>query len=160
VSKTLDIVSGAFEKMADILNVPVPAEKVPSKFPVIPDQVQVYYANEPRVVDGDTCFMKVIGWGGNDPELKLRLSGIDSPEKRSLEGKQAESYIKVWFAARSTQHQEDRTTPYPYTVIITGPDKYQPRWNAIIYDSTTGQCLNQLLLDQGLATEYPKKKVT
>jgi endonuclease YncB( thermonuclease family) len=130
-----------------------------SKFPPAPEQVQVYYAGEPRVVDGDTCFMTVIGWGGHNVELKLRLAGIDSPEKRTIEGKQAESYTKVWCAAVATSFDNSHLAPYPFTVIITGPDKYQPRWNAIVYNTVTGECLNQTLLDQGLAEEYPKKKV-
>ncbi len=110
-----------------------------------------------RVVDGDTLDAYVDRGLGDYSEVRVRLLGIDAPEKNRLEtrvaGLAAMEYVARWVAER-----EDATeAPWPFLVRsrLAGPqtDDFK-RILGLMWDVRTGECLNLALVEAGHAIEW------
>ncbi len=105
-----------------------------------------------KVVDADTLVAHVDCGFGIWVSQRLRLRGINAPERKTLEGVEAKQYVV------------SRLEKCPFIVIKTySPDKYGRRLADIFYSSgqsdlhalaRKGTFLNQELLDKGFAVVY------
>ena len=98
-----------------------------------------YNAVVERVVDGDTLLVLLdCGFGIRHRE-RLRLRGIDAPEKKTVAGKRASDYVGRQLEGQSSM------------IIKTHrPDKYG-RYLADVFLENGSRYLNQELVAQGLA---------
>lgn len=97
-----------------------------------------------RVVDGDTVDVNAdLGFDVHF-NIRLRLSGINAPEISTQEGKDTTAYVRS-------------VLPLGAKVVIKTTkdrkDKYG-RYLAEIVFPETGEVLNQILLQKGLAVTY------
>ena len=111
-----------------------------------------YAARVTRVVDGDTFDACVDVGFSNWITDRFRLRGINTPELGTPEGQAA----KVFVTRYMKQH--------PHIVIRTVKEGMYGRWLADVFAlkgqsdpcliAAQGECLNQILLDKGLAKIY------
>ena len=105
-----------------------------------------------RVVDGDTVDVRIdVGFGIGLDE-RLRLKGINTPELKTQDGKRARDFLVAYLSQ------------CPAIIIRTSKEGMFGRWLADIYAlqgcadpfaiAAKGECVNQLLLDEGLAEVY------
>lgn len=117
-----------------------------------------YRAIVVRVYDGDTV-IAVIDKGFQNLKLeKLRLAGIDAPELRPRKaGRTEEDLEEEKRRARLATERVRELIEGKQVVIQTKKTGKFGRWLADIYlpDDPT-RTVNQLLLDEGLAAEYPR----
>lgn len=120
-----------------------------------------YPAKLRRVVDGDTIDFDItlraearvdVGFdttltavASEDHWIRLRLTGLNAPEKNTPEGQDAITYVQAWFE----QH------PGPYTVTTLPGDRKEKygRYLATL-TAADGAVLNADLLASGHATPY------
>lgn len=116
-----------------------------------------YKARLLKVVDGDTVDVEVelinqdVGFETTvivKRKAKIRLFGIDTPERGQVNWAEATEFAREWFAANMIdgyffiQTIKDRTEKYGrYLAIISGSKDYT-------------KTLNTGLLEHGLAVEY------
>jgi micrococcal nuclease len=111
-----------------------------------------YYEGEiVRVVDGDTVIVNCdLGFGLWKKNLKLRFSGIDTPEKRTRNLKEKELGLKATARVKELCANKIR-------FISHFLDKYG-RSLAIPYvineDGTTGESICEILINEGHAVKY------
>lgn len=103
-----------------------------------------YNATVLRVIDADTIKMQIdLGFNIHTVHT-VRLAGINAPENSTEAGKQATSYVRGLL-------------PLGTKVVITTDkdknDKYG-RYLAKIYFPQFKECLNDVLLQKGLAEPY------
>ena len=105
-----------------------------------------YKAKILDVYDGDTATAIVDLGMRITTTIKLRFAGIDAPEIRSEE---KESAIKSRDRVRELILDKE-------VIIKTYKDKQEKygRWLADIYLPNETKSINQLLLEEGLATKY------
>lgn len=124
-------------------------------FKPIPKHEWTYPAKIVRVVDGDTL-IATLDRGMNDfSTLKLRLAGINTPEiigESHEAGARARDYVLTWAAEAMKDPDE-----WPILVVTQKTDEYG-RWVAVVYSKRGGHCLNENLIDRGLAEVWPKPK--
>ena len=111
-----------------------------------------------RVIDGDTC-VAAIDLGFNNIKMeRLRLAGIDAPELRPKKAGRTEKDLQNEKARANIAAERVRELIEGRQVVIqTKKTGKFGRWLAVIYlpgDPT--RTVNQLLLEEGLAVEYPK----
>ncbi|MBI2240033.1 MAG: thermonuclease family protein [Magnetospirillum gryphiswaldense] len=101
-----------------------------------------------RVVDGDTVVVRARIWLGQDVETSVRLSGIDTPEKRGKceAERQAALQAEAFTAARAAPD----SLVFLHDVIA---DKYGKRVVARIL-SVQGEDLGRALIAARLARPY------
>ena len=105
-------------------------------------QLFVYNAKLKKVIDGDTIDFTVdLGFNAFQA-IRTRLMGINTPELSEETGKDAKLFVISYLPIGKNVVIE--TYKYP-------SDKYG-RWLAVVY--IDGWNLNQMLLANGLATEY------
>jgi Micrococcal nuclease (thermonuclease) homologs len=92
------------------------------------------------ITDGDTVKVRLQGEGD---QIKIRLYGIDAPEKGQPFGRKSREFLMELTLIGST-----------ITVEPVNFDRYD-RLVAILYDAD-GRCLNQALVEAGLAWVYPR----
>lgn len=111
-----------------------------------------YQARVVRVIDGDTIVVNIdLGFRISKNEEHLRLEGIDTPEVRGDEreaGLKSKAFVEEWV----------RKNGHVIYLRTTQQGKYG-RWLAYLWESPEmigdrSKSLNQLLLSEGLATEY------
>lgn len=141
-----------FGKATKLLLPSEPTTKVAPPIPTKP--FPVYYAALMSLYDGDTITFEIDKWFGNSSKVKVRLKGIDAPELSTPEGKVSKGFVNNWLGRVIFDAREQ-----PFVIWLTGHDKYGGRMNGYVYDAATGECLNQTLFDNGMAVQYPKKKV-
>lgn len=109
----------------------------------------IYKARILNWVDGDTCDVEVDLGFCLLYAIRLRLYGINAPEIKG-DTKEAGLRTKVFV--------EDNCKPGTEVVIKTYKDKREKygRYLAEIWFNFNGEqvCLNQLLIDKGLANKY------
>lgn len=104
-----------------------------------------YRAVVVRVIDADT--VRVVFDLGFDVHIHqtIRLSGINAPEMSTKEGKDATTYVRHLLPLGANilvQTEKDRQ------------DKYG-RYLGKIYFMESKECLNDILIEKGLAVPYP-----
>lgn len=104
--------------------------------------MNVYPAALERLVDADTYDLDIDLGFGIRTRQRVRLLGLNTPEKNTPEGKAA----NVWAADWLTQHAPD-------LVVRTHRKEKYGRWLATI-TAADGACLNTALLDAGHAALY------
>ncbi len=114
--------------------------------------IYTYVARVQRVVDGDTLLVYIDCGFGIHRKERLRLKGIDAPERNTLAGQRAKSFVeselkKVNFVIIKS-YWEDPFARYIADVFFD-PKEKDPHKAAC-----SGIHLNQLMLDQGLAKVY------
>lgn len=116
------------------------------------NDIYTYVAVVERVVDGDTLIVNVdcgFGWWHQE---RIRLKGVDAPEKNSIDGD------------RVTRWVTETLAPCTFVVIKTyKPDKYGRYLADIFYEAHQnnphlvarhGHVLNQVMIQEGLARRY------
>lgn len=92
-----------------------------------------------RVLDGDTF----IGSGSDGQEYKVRLVGIDTPEKDQPFGDLAKEYVNEKLSGQDVK------------LIVVGLDQYKRILAWVIYTDNDAQInLNKFLVEIGLAWHY------
>jgi len=119
---------------------------------VTQEVLYTYKACVERVIDGDTVLANVDCGFGIWTRQKLRLRGIDAPERNTVKGLRAKRWV------------ETELGPCPFVVIRTSrSDKYDRYLADIFYDpqsldparvAESGAFLNGRLLQEGLAGLY------
>lgn len=104
-----------------------------------------------RVVDGDTLDVRITVWLGQYLQTRVRLSGIDTPEKR---GKCAEEK-QLAREAQQALEKYIETGTVVLKNVTTG--KYAGRVLADV-ETASGQPLSELLIQNGFARPYQGKK--
>lgn len=78
-----------------------------------------YKATHLKTIDGDTAdFLVDLGFFIS-LKVRVRLAEINAPEKNTPEGKISKDYLDSILKANPS-----------VVLVVTGPDKYQPRWIA------------------------------
>jgi len=116
----------------------------PSKDIVIPKRVFQYnVVNVDRVVDGDTLYL-LLDLGFNIfYKVEVRLDGLDTPEKNTVEGKIVKKKIEAWLTGKTL------------TLVSKELDKYGRVLGEVKTDT---ESLNQWLLKNGFARIYNGEK--
>lgn len=109
-----------------------------------PEPLYNYLALLDRVVDGDTVDITIDLGFRVTTKQRVRLLGIDAPERNTSEGQASIKFVQDWFLAHRG----------PYTIASEKPgggDKFG-RYLATIYaDATRKVCLNDDLVSSGHA---------
>jgi len=105
-----------------------------------------YYASVIRVVDGDTLWMHIQLGFGILKKVKIRLTNIDTVPLTDPRGRKAKAYVESTLKSASQiiirSRYAGKFSRYLGDIFVVSPDgKGKPSH------------LNQMLLDQGLATE-------
>lgn len=111
-----------------------------------------YYVQVTDILDGDT-FVGTIILPQLDEEKKnrhFRLVGIDTPEKKEIQGKN--KWIDKELAYKAQEFTAHHIDGKLILVEITGKDKYG-RYLAVAY-LEEGETLNELLMSEGLARKW------
>jgi micrococcal nuclease len=104
--------------------------------------VNTYPAALKHLVDADTYDLDIDLGFEIRVRQRVRLLGLNTPEKNTAEGKAANTWATDWFA----QHGPD-------LVVETHRKEKYGRWLATI-TAADGACLNTDLLDAGQAAPY------
>lgn len=125
-------------------------------------QLWEYRAVVLGVVDGDTIDVRTdLGFDANGLKMRLRLLGVDCPERADRERWDA---AKKYTAAWLSEHADNKGRVF----IRTQPDTHDAdeddsfgRYLATVYNLTGGDtcgdhCLNAALLDSGNAVVYDR----
>ena len=92
-----------------------------------------------RVVDGDTVAARIDGQG---QEIRIRLYGIDAPEKRQAYGQQATQALQSLTSGRKAEMEAMDKDRYGRTVAMIRTDK--------------GKDVNGEMVASGMAWVYPR----
>lgn len=105
----------------------------------------VYHAEQVRVVDGDTLDVRVLLGFGVSVRQRLRLLGVNAPERGTADGARAAEFVTRWAA------------DWPRLVVRTVKDRSEKygRILATVWGDPGGLSLNELLLANELAAPYP-----
>lgn len=104
--------------------------------------MNTYPATVLRVVDGDTLDVDLDLGFTIRTRQRLRLNGLNAPEKNAPEGKAAKAWVAEWL----TEHG-------PELVVETHAREKYGRWLATV-SAADGACLNTDLIDAGIAAPY------
>jgi micrococcal nuclease len=106
-----------------------------------------------RIVDGDTIDVEVDLGFRVSTKVRVRLSGVDTPEVRGPErpeGLKSSDFVRRWVGESTEWSTED----FPLRMRSTKTGKFG-RWLADIWSPRDpGVTLNQVLLDTGHADPY------
>ena len=111
-------------------------------------ELYTYSARLVKIVDGDTIDVDIdLGFGTWLHGKRLRLYGLDTPEKNTPEGVKAKQYTIDWLTKALAE------TSVVVKTLSDKPDKYG-RILATVHDSKTSQSLNDALISSGNAKAY------
>jgi len=115
-----------------------------------------YRAKIIRVIDGDTC-IALIDCGFNSIKMeRLRLEGVDAPELRPRRGTNVEKLDEKARAKVATERVRELIEGKQVVIQTKKTGKFG-RWLAVIYlPGDSQRTINQLLLEEGLAVQYPR----
>lgn len=100
-----------------------------------------YKAKLVKIIDGDTADFTVDLGFFVSKLVRVRFANINTPEINTPEGKLAATALELIF---------DPTKQIK--LVVLGPDKYQPRWNAEVYVGDLH--VNKYMVDMGYAVSY------
>lgn len=101
-----------------------------------------------RVVDGDTLNVDIDLGFGVHKIVRVRLAGVDTPERGDPTWVEATAFTQRWVAAHTREG---------FTIVTAKPsprDKYG-RYLAELGAAESSGTLNEALLTSGLARRYP-----
>jgi micrococcal nuclease len=129
------------------------ADADPTKFPG-DEALYFYRADLVRVVDGQNVMLDVdLGFFTWHRKTTVRLAGIDAPDLSTAEGKAAFDWLKARLEeASETGDLRIRTVKGDDTRDLNGT---WGRWFGVLF--ADGVCINQEMVDKGLAKAQPKK---
>lgn len=106
----------------------------------------IYAVNIVRVIDGDTLVVDVdMGFRCWQRKISIRLTGINCPEKNTLDGKRVKNHVE----------QIAIKMPEGWVLVSQGEDKFGGRWNGVLYPPWKEETsLNQYLLDNNMAVPF------
>lgn len=104
--------------------------------------MNTYPAVVVKVTDGDTLKAELDLGFSISTRQRLRLNGLNTPEKNTPEGKAAKSWVKDWL----TEHG-------PALIVETHAQEKYGRWLATV-TTADGACLNTDLINAGQAAPY------
>ena len=110
-----------------------------------------YQAKVLNVIDGDTLDLLVDLGFNIHHQIRVRLNGLNTPEKRSPDIREKELGLKA------TSFTSDWVARHPVVHVSTSKDKKEKfgRILALIYsDDIKTACLNEDLIDSGNARAY------
>jgi len=123
---------------------------------IMPDQQWVFQGQLVRVIDGDTADLELdVGMHGRRIE-RLRLFGIDCPERRGdtkAAGDAATVYALAWCMRAAQSAMGLVYADWPLFVQTFKSDAFG-RYLALVWNRTSGACLNDDLLATGHAVVY------
>ena len=124
------------------------------KFATKDDRLWYYRAKVLRIVDGDTAEILLDRGMHEFAVLKVRLAGIDAPEKRPRVGTDAQKTEEKRLAALSSSRLEELVGGKEILIRTSKAGKFG-RYLAYLYlpDDET-KTANQVLLDEGHAVVY------
>lgn len=111
-----------------------------------------YEATFVRAKDGDTIVAMIDQGFKTFREEIIRLSKVNTPEKEQPGYNEATAFLTEWFIANPKFIIETRRTKSTNTAL----DGWA-RYFGTIYNLDKTECLNDLLLDRGLAKKYTRK---
>ena len=116
----------------------------------------VYQARLVKVVDGDTVDMLIDQGFRVQITQRVRLLGVDAPERDTPEGKAAKAWVTEWFTVTGAARALLGQGLWPYEVTTHKParDKYD-RWVAEIWCKE--RSITQELLNTGIALPWPAR---
>jgi micrococcal nuclease len=109
-----------------------------------PTQLWVFRARPIRAVDGDTVDVEVDGGFGNRRVERLRLLGVDTPERGQPGYREATEHVACWLGSDSD---------WPLLIETEKSDAFG-RYLALVWRASDGQCLNDDLIESGHAVPY------
>lgn len=128
------------------------------KYGLSDDRLWHYRAKVVRVIDGDTVVVLIDKGFGDYRMEKLRLAGVNTPELRPRAGNEGERAAEKVAAKKAKARVEELLNDQEVVIRSAKTGKFG-RWIAHIYlPSSRTRTINQLLLDEGLATIYPARK--
>jgi len=104
----------------------------------------VYRLRAASAVDGDTLDVRVELGLGVVLAARVRLLGVDAPERHTAEGRRAAEWVSAWLESR---------TGLVMATVKDRREKYG-RFLATVWDPAGGCSLNGALLAEGLAAAY------
>lgn len=102
-----------------------------------------------EVIDGDTLAVSIDCGFYVNLNSHLRLLGLNAPELRTVEGKQARTFTQSWVIERTTENEAHQS--WPFAVRFAGVDKYGGRFDGVLVSRADNACLNDALLESGNA---------
>lgn len=98
-----------------------------------------------KVVDGDTIHVEIDLGIDVQVNQTIRFYGINTPELPTPEGVKAKVFVQDWMKAQNN-----------LIVIKTIKDRREKygRYLGMVWNRAETECLNNLLLNEGLAVEY------
>jgi endonuclease YncB( thermonuclease family) len=131
-------------------------EGILKAFNLYDDRLWHYRAFICRIIDGDTVVALIDKGFGNMQIEKLRLAGIDTPELRPRKGTPEEREAEK-VEARKAKERVKELLEHREVVIRTAKTGKFGRFLAHIYlPENKDKTINDLLLEEGLAEEYPR----
>ncbi|MDQ3541533.1 MAG: thermonuclease family protein [Chloroflexota bacterium] len=121
----------------------------------MPTRLWVYRAKLERIIDGDSLVTVIdAGFGvhigrGNEG-AHLRLIGVDTPERNEPGWKEARDFTEYWIPISSIHRA------WPLRIETERADSFG-RYLAVVYNASTGECLNDALLEAGHAIRWERK---
>lgn len=129
--------------------------------PVMPEHVWSFRAKPLRAIDGDTCEV-LLDRGYLDQSIKrIRLAGVNAAELYGATPEAAEAarcYVEQWLGI-GPESQPEIGWEWPVLVVTEKTKAAQQvvmsfeRFVGWLYWRPTGQCLNQALVDDGVAVK-------
>jgi micrococcal nuclease len=116
----------------------------------MPSQLWVFRAYSVRVIDGDTVDVRLDAGFRNFRDERLRLLGINAPEKKGATmtaARAAQAFAVSWLDAAQAA---DLIDEWPLIVETHESDVFG-RFLAVVWRTFDGACLNTDLLDAGHA---------
>lgn len=133
-----------------------PADAIWKIFSLADTRLWHYRAYIVRVIDGDTVVALIDKGFENIKREKLRLAGVDAPEVRPKRGTEEERTAEKAAAKIATDRVRELIEGKQVVIRTYKTGKFG-RWLADIYlPGEPGRTINELLLTEGLAKEYPR----
>jgi micrococcal nuclease len=127
-----------------------------------PPEPFAYRAKLVRVVDGDTIQVTIDLGFRTLGEHMVRLLGVNTPEIRAKDKEErqkaqdAKRFTLDWIEERSRVHEIGgglQEKPWPLILKSHKGDSFG-RWLAKVWSADSGECLNDALIEAGMAKVY------
>lgn len=115
-----------------------------------------YRARWVNTVDGDTIDVVTdLGFGINGMAMRLRLLGVDTPERNEPGYAEATAFTHKWLSENEDPKGRVAIATVRSTHDIDKADSFG-RYLAVVWNMAKTECLNEALLTGGYAKVYTK----